>query len=204
MPGSSRVQGQTPIDHDMVISRDGVVYVVVGNSHPPGFIYAYPKYRPVNHRTPWCNRVTCYERIPLYYEVFHVYHRSTGLVDEYHDPKYSSRIIGLKTSRVDKILYARDRLREIISSPKSTLETILVDLVDEIRGAGIHVDNLGVTGSILLGVQNDEISDIDLVVYGQDNALKVIENCENILEPLRGKVLEEWIRNHSKVYSLPR
>ncbi len=204
MPRSPRIQSQTPIDHDMIVSKDGVIYVVVGNNHPPGFTYAYPKYKPTTRKTPWCNRITCYERIPLQYEVLHIYHRSMGLVDIYHDPKYSSRIIGLKNSRIKHILNAKARLKEIISSPKTILETILVELVDEIRSLGVNTSSLGITGSILANIHNDKLSDIDLVVYGKENALRIIEDCKNILKPLRGKLLEEWIRNHSKAYNLPK
>ncbi len=203
MPRSPRIQSQTPIDHDMIVSKDGVIYVVVGNNHPQDFIYAYPKYKPVNKLTPWCNIITCYERIPSYYEALHIYNKSINLVEEYNDPKYSTKIIGLKRNNITKILSAKKRLWEIISSPKTQLEILLLDLIDNIISIGIHTESLGITGSLLAKIHNDKLSDIDLVVYGIDNAIKMVESWNNILKPLKGKHLEEWIINHSKAYNLP-
>lgn len=204
MSRSPWLKGEAPLDHDMVVDHNGVIHVVVGSRHPPGTLYVYPKYEPTLEKTLWCNHITCYRRIPLYYEVLHIYSKSRGLVGEYYDPKYGTSIIGLKTTSIRRILYAREKLKKIIASPKSYLETLLVELVDDIRSIGISTTSLGVTGSILAGIHNDHVSDIDLIVYGEAEALRAVEALEAILEPLSGRYLHEWIENHSRAYNLPR
>jgi len=204
MPGSSWLQSETPLDHDLLVDRNGNIHVVVGNNHPPGMVYAYPKYVPTNKKTPWCNHITCYERIPLHYEVMHIYLRARGLVEESYDPKYGTNIIGLKRTDIVRTLNARRRLRDLIASPKTLLEILLVELVDELRSLGIRLSDVGVTGSILAGIHNDEISDIDLVIYGEDNTLRMLEVVSSVLKPLTGTYMSEWVKNHSKAYKLPR
>lgn len=204
MSRSSWFESETPLDHDMVVDDNGVIHVVVGNEHPLDTLHVYPKYEPTLEKTLWCNRITCYRRIPSYYEVLHIYSKSKKLVREYYDPKYGTSIIGLKTTSIRKVFHAWERLKKIITSPKSYLETVLVELVDDLRGIGIPTISLGVTGSILIGIHNDRVSDIDLVVYGEAEALRAVEALEAVLEPLSGKYLHEWVENHSRAYSLPR
>lgn len=204
MSRSPWLQGETPLDHDLLVNRNGNIYVVVGNNHPPNVVYAYPKYVPTNRKTLWCNRITCYERIPLHYEVMHIYLRARGLVEEFYDPKYNTNIIGLKKTDIARILYARERIRELLASPKTPLEILLVELVDELRSLGIRLSDIGVTGSILAGIHNDEISDIDLVVYGEDSTLGMLEAASLVLKPLTGTYMSEWVENHSRAYRLPR
>ena len=36
------------LDHDIVVDRYGRVYVVLGNYHPHGMVYAYLKYVPAS------------------------------------------------------------------------------------------------------------------------------------------------------------
>jgi hypothetical protein len=68
------------------------------------------------------------------------------------------------------------RLKEILRGPQDSLEEEVRSLALSLAaGAGIDPTTLGITGSVLIGLHSPDFSDIDLTVYGLDNAWKVRE-----------------------------
>ena len=60
-----------PNDRDMVETRDGLMFVVVGYLHPPGRVTAYLKYVP-SEEGRWRRGDTRYTRTLRYYHVTQV------------------------------------------------------------------------------------------------------------------------------------
>jgi predicted nucleotidyltransferase len=98
---------------------------------------------------------------------------------------------------VKKYYVPEQRLQEILEAPRDPLEEEVRAFVSEIIACtGITEKDFGVTGSILLGIHNPEFSDIDLLVYGLENALKVRtalkERRSARIRPVTGETLEGW------------
>ncbi len=207
MPGSTWLHSTYPRDHDLVEDRDHVIYVVVGNEHPIDSILGYPKYIPVEEKTPWKRRNRYLLRLPTCYEVNHIYEEAMVKPSQVYDPRYGTMVLGVKKNNVIKHYRPDERLREIISSPKDPLETDVVGIIYQLNRLGVPARSLGVTGSILLGIHNLEISDIDLVIYGCREAFNLVEALEKEppaqVKPLTSEAFYKWVECHSKAYRLP-
>ncbi len=91
-------------------------------------------------------------------------------------------MMGVPLDKVEKIIKPEDRLLGL----KKTLEnggkvknpeliSKLMDISDFFHFmADIPYENLGISGSILPGLQKDDVSDLDFVVYGLDNHRRAI------------------------------
>ena len=79
------------------------------------------------------------------------------------------------------------------------------------KEAGVPTESLGLTGSILARIHNSAFSDIDLVVYGLDNALRVRTLLCTLKDSLSGEIRrltgaskEKWICERLKSTPLRR
>lgn len=89
-------------------------------------------------------------------------------------------MMGVPHEKVKKIIKPEKRLEEIkkqyennekLKNPEIIAK--LIDVADFFHYiAGISYENLGISGSILPGLQKEDISDIDFVVYGLENHKK--------------------------------
>ncbi len=113
------------------------------------------------------------------------------------------QMMGVPIERVEKLLLPKDRLREIMESQKrDKLQEKVVILAETFHDqTGISFNKMGISGSILPGLYNIEVSDIDFVIYGLNNHRKVMEAFESIkrekgiLEGIEG---EYWKKLYNK------
>ena len=118
---------------------------------------------------------------------------------------YISRL-GIKlqsvpVSKIARYYDPRERLDGILANPESKVESVLADFVNALsETSGISSDSFGVSGSLLIGLQT-EGSDIDINVYGQDEALRVysalveIRETLNWVKPLEGDIIDSVLRS---------
>jgi hypothetical protein len=72
------------------------------------------------------------------------------------------------------------------------LQTV-IELVSFLLESGLKLSDLGVTYSTLMGYYSQDLSDINITVYGKDNFWKLMRFLENCTHPkLRWKSYEEW------------
>ncbi len=167
-----------PKDRDFLRTREGMFFCVTGYLHPPDRYTAYLKYSPAASGK-WHNAETAYQRELPYYHVRSVEDTIQHL--EAHYPWYVADcpVRNIRFSMVPREYVARyydpqERLREILAHPGDSLEEEVCGLATEIaETAGVPVGDLGITGSILIGLHNPTFSDIDLVVYGRQSARRV-------------------------------
>lgn len=181
-----------PKDRDFVETKEGFFFCLVGYLHPSGRYTAYLKYTPADTGR-WVRGQVFYRRELPYYHVRNVLDTVDFLAREHPEYVWTDPVQSLRFSFVPEhavVRYYRPeaRLAEIVRAPGDSLE----DAVRRLAGllttaAGVPPEAFGVTGSILLGLHNPAFSDIDLVVYGRENALKV----KAALERLRGGPLRE-------------
>jgi len=114
------------------------------------------------------------------------------------------QMMGVPTDRIEKILSPVDRLQEIMNQPEPDELLCKVIKVAETFNdlAGINQKHLGISGSILPGLYDPQLSDIDFVVYGLKNHRKAMELFESIKHqkdsPLKTIGDEYWARLYDK------
>lgn len=169
-----------PKDRDFIQTIEGLLFCVVGYLHPPDKYTAYLKYVPAA-QGKWHKDNVSYTRILARYNLSSV--RDTlQYLEEYYPhyvhycPVRDMKFSMVPTNYIEKYYVPEERLQEIIAAPQDPLEKAIAELAGKIaEGAQVGVEDLGVTGSVLLGIHNPAFSDIDLIVYGRQNALRVKE-----------------------------
>ncbi len=201
-------------DRDYVETVEGLFFTVVGNVHPPSRVIAYLKYVP-SPDGKW-GRERRFKRALPYYTVPMLLDTMGYLRQSY--PHYVAFFeeLGVEMSAVPLSMVSRhyrpeERLREMIEGPRDELESEAVELAEVIAGeAGISVNDLGVTGSILIKI-HQPFSDIDLVVYGRESALRAREALRKLYkEPRRGvqglprERFEDLLERRQRLFYLSR
>ncbi len=168
----NHVVGYDVLDHYYLKLRNNCYAVVVGNAHSAGYVVGYQKYCAGSRQVgPWHDSLNRYRRlVPVYDPV--VVHESTPWRTYIHSFGCLTPIIPR-----DKIIAIYDPIQRtygLIYHPRDRLEVIALELIDIIKMYAGNV-SIGITGSILVGIHAPDTSDIDLVVYGWRDSLKVIE-----------------------------
>lgn len=180
------------LDHFYLKLMNNCFAVTVGNLHYNGFTLGYVKYCPVGWESTWRDRFQHYGRLVETYSPVNV---RTHTPWSMFIPQYGSTIPIIPDSLVTDIYDPRVRLQEIISKPNDQLEKNVANFVETISlNLGVE-SSLGVTGSILVKIHNEEVSDMDFVVYGLRESIDLIDFIENnpsVFEALGEHRLKDW------------
>jgi len=189
-------------DRDYIITPEGFIFAVIGNLHPADRVIAYLKYIP-DERGKWGVGRSRYRRALEHYNVPSVMDSMRFLREKAPEYVFESTVDGISLPAVPKDRIVKHfcpevRLIELRSAQnRDELETRALRLIALIsEKAGVPIDSLGLTGSILAGIHDPAFSDIDLVVYGFDNALRVrnfLSEPSEAVGRLAGASLEKWI-----------
>jgi predicted nucleotidyltransferase len=192
-----------PKDRDFLRTREGMFFCVTGYLHPPDRYTAYLKYSPTAEGK-WHDDATAYRRELPHYHVRNVAKTIGYLEQSYPHYVHDCPVRGFRFSMVPHKCVARyyvpeERLQEILRGPRDLLEEQVSGLaLDLAAGGGIAPTALGITGSVLLGLHNPAFSDIDLTVYGLDNAWRVREALRDgrapRVHPLDQDFVAKWAR----------
>ncbi len=194
-------------DRDYIRTGEGLVFCVVGDVHPPGWVTAYLKYIIRREERPW--------RILAYYSLPHVEETLSYLKANHPKYLFVDRFSGLKFSAVPrsevKVHYRPEQaLRRLKVKPRDQLEDKALRLAELLSEASnVDLERFGVSGSILLGIHNLKYSDVDLVVYGLEESMKVKEallrlygDPETPIEKFSGEKLKAWCEEKSMLHPL--
>ncbi len=202
-------------DRDFIADNDGLIFCVVGNMHPPGKVICYLKYVPEyrrGYRSKWSRNGQYYGRILPYYSAVGV--SKTYEYLEKHKPDYLvwDESLNIKFPMVPiesiSIHYKpEERLNQILRECQDSLEHQVRELYTILADKS-GIDSFGVTGSILLGIHNPKISDIDLTVYGIENSWKVRHTMVEILEKQSygiekpKSLVEKWAKHIVQIHKI--
>ncbi|MFN3621766.1 MAG: hypothetical protein ACK4TI_02650, partial [Nitrososphaerales archaeon] len=164
----------------------------------------------------WRSGSLRYSRAMKYYSASEVVKNIKWLEEYYPQYVFNSKVMGFKISAIPKKHILKhytpnSRLREIIEKGSNDpLEEKALNLVNLLSGrSGVPKDAFGLTGSILLKIHNPSFSDIDLVVYGRENSLKVkdallalYKEPQSGLTRLQGSDLERWCTEKAQAYPI--
>ena len=198
----------------MVETRDGLMFVVVGYLHPPGRVTAYLKYVPTAEGK-WGRGDARYTRTLRYYHVTQVESTYGYLRENYPDYLYDCPVRNITVSCVPLRDVKRyydpvERIDSLIrEGPSDPLEEKLLGLAEYLgEHAGVE-GRIGVTGSILTRSHNPEFSDIDITVYGREEAQRVRgavlgARKEGVIRGRSEEELERWVAQCAEKFPLSR
>ena len=165
---------------DFIESIEGLIFDVKGLVHPPNKVVAFVRYI----QDPEGDR----ERDGVRYrKVYSLVERGTFLRKHFpyyliYDPVFGEELIEVPIKRVVRHYSPSYKLAELRSRSGlglRTLEEKVLDLVNFLVDS-THVprDKFGVSGSVMVGMMSAS-SDVDLIVYGLENAKKVDQALTN-------------------------
>ncbi len=177
-------------DRDYIVGLNGLIFRVLGYSHPPDGYVCDLEYVPSslycsnNPRSPRGYGTTSHyklygdEPFKLVNELFPEYR-------VYYKP-LSMFLPGVPVSLISEVKLPRDGLMKLIDSPKDGLSTAVESILGIILDSStLSLEDFGVFGSLLLGFYNPNLSDIDFVIYGSEN----LEELRGCLSTLYGESL---------------
>ncbi len=205
-----------PKDRDFIKTSEDLIFCVVGYVHPPDRLLAYLKYVPGDGGM-WAAGNLHFKRMIPYYSSRSVSETFPYLKEEY--PKY------LSYSPVNKITFPavpysdmkeyfkpEEKLAGLAQRRREldALELKAVNLAEYLsQKTAIPLDKFGITGSILLGIHNISISDIDLTIYGYKNSIAVkralIEDygmTRSSLKQLTKEEAEDWCAKKTRQFPI--
>ena len=107
------------------------------------------------------------------------------------------KMMGVPLDKVSEILRPENRLQEIIANPDNELLEKVVKVSDFFhQEASIDYKYMGVSGSILPGLYDPQVSDIDFVIFGLENHRNAVETFSQLKNepesPLKEISSEFW------------
>jgi predicted nucleotidyltransferase len=208
---------------DYLETRRGDFFVVIGEQHPRNKTLAYLKYVPngpvVNPSKEWHRAGIRFKRVLPYYHYSYLKNNLEIFSDFLFDCPVNDITITAIPKNVIKAHYKPElRIKELFQQDNEKmkknnldeLEKKVVNLVSTLAElAGIQISTFGVTGSILPGIHNPAFSDIDLTIYGENNAHAVKkvfhENQNNPLPdfcPLSDDLLEKNSHKQANLFKI--
>ncbi len=207
---SAQSAQRKPKDRDFIETEEGLLFCVVGYLHPPDKYTAYLKYSPATEGR-WQRQGQAYRRELAFYHAHQVAETLDYLQRRYPHYVHTCPVRDMRFSMVPheyvRTYYCPERrLAELLAHPADPLEETVVRVVQAIQGAtGLSPASLGVTGSILLGLHDPSFSDIDLTVYGRENARRLRPALAEGLPgtaPPDETYIEDWCRGVVKYFGL--
>lgn len=202
-----------PKDKDFVETKEGLFFTIVGYLHPPDAYTAYLKYRP-DPKGKWERGGVRYQRMMQVYSAAEVQTSSNWLLENHPEYIKLDPVRGIKLPLVpweNTVAYylPEVRMAEILRDPQDPLESkakALVTLLSE--ASGVEKNRFGISGSMLLEIHNPMFSDIDLLVYGQENAQRVRDVMdglfgENKVKPYSGEEVQAWQLRQVRTLGVP-
>ncbi|NHJ84839.1 MAG: hypothetical protein FK734_05220 [Asgard group archaeon] len=173
----------TPIEGFFLTSKDNLIFDVKGTSQPKDSIIAFVRYvptalYPLADKTSYKDYVKIYELKERYnfLEDYFPYYL-------YPDPKGRGLLQAVSNELIQEIHNPINKLQDLYQRSYTSLDSMqqnLVELCNQLEEySSISIDNLGVSGSLLVDLHRKN-SDIDLVVYGKEQGLKLYQTMQEI------------------------
>ncbi len=176
-----------PVEGFFVETPERLVFDVKGILQPPDRTVAYLRYYPCVDGTRARNRVK-------YAKVYDLNERASWLAKNYPQYLWYCDQWQMEVQAIPNALMTphdpRKKLQEIQQTPDEALSIAAQnaqDLAQLLQSKVLDPLEIGVTGSILVGLDNAE-SDYDLVVYGRDNCKSLYSSMDGLLESDKGLI----------------
>ena len=183
---------------DFIYTKDNLFFATTSYLHPEDRILSFLRYVP----DPNGNRSKNGQRYSKV-DSKQAYDFLGGKYPEYlFGPDEDLKMMGVPLDKVEKILKPEERLNEILNGhDNDILLKKVVKLADIFHDqAGIPYSKMGVSGSILPGLYDPAVSDIDFVFYGLKNHRKAMDTFGEIKDKSDLKSIgdEYWAHLYEK------
>lgn len=195
------LEDRKPKDEDFIETQEGLLFRVLGYLHPPDRYTAYLHYDRCEPATS--GPKAGYRKVPRRFNAEGIAETIRYLEQAYPHYVYDCPVQGVRLSMVPhryvrRYLAPERRLPTIVQSPGDALEELVRALaLSLVEAAGIPLGALGVTGSVLAGNHDPTTSDVDLVSYGRQEALKLkavlAGRRPDRIEPVEQERLAHWV-----------
>ncbi len=195
-------------ESSLIITKDGLHCQVYSNEHPEGYIIVKPKYIPtdkissdalpyrfimgkkVNRLDLWVDKDALKRYINDFARVYPHY----IIKSDVH--KKDLFFFAVPKEYIEKVYIPRNGLSELMSIPYKDLDEHLktvVELVTFLLKSNLKLEDIGITYSTLMGHYSENMSDINVVIYGKEKFWELMGFLEkNTHKELRWKTYEEW------------
>jgi len=181
------------LEGDFLETKEGLIFDVKGDCHPPDRIISFVRYVP----DPEGDRK---KKGRAFRKIYDLKERYQFLKKHfphyiYFDPVFQQTLQGVPHKNLKIVYYPREKLRELIAHERDAVEESTVQLAQRLN---IPTEALGVSGSVLVELHTP-VSDMDLVVYGKEVSIRAYEH----LAALREKGIIKAF-NHEKASEIAR
>lgn len=168
---------------DFIETPEGLAFAVVENGLELGRVLCFLRYVLTNGNWSKVNTEQANQLLQTHYPDF-----------LYYSIERDTSLHAVSDNRIKSHHQPRVRLQELMGQePVDAVHADLQVLLDLYQTKGIGLDNIGVTGSLLLGAHNTQ-SDIDLVVYNRQTFNQLRSITEQLIAADRLQVLStnDW------------
>lgn len=202
-------------DKDFIRTIEDLFFCVVGYMHPKDRVISYLRYFP-NPAGRWGHGSVRYARAMPSYTINYLLKNIEELRKDFSDYVFYSDIFNTQMSavpykKIKERYLPENRLDEISKlTNRDKLQEKVIELATLISDkSNVPLSHIGVTGSILINIHRPEFSDIDLVVYGKNESLRVKDALlslynekKNYVQKLHGNALYVWCEEKTRDYPL--
>ena len=177
-------------DCDALVTKHGFIFYVVGYEHHPGRAICNLKYIPEDYaryfNLEWLDQTWRFKGRRLVRPKVLFSHETYRVVVEalrshfpeyvYYSKRLGKYLVSVPEHLIEEVYRPDESLARLLrKAGRDELENKAVELVLALsERSGVSLENFGVSGSISLGMHG-RFSDIDVIVYGARNYLKVLE-----------------------------
>ncbi|NWF87572.1 hypothetical protein HXY32_07190 [Candidatus Bathyarchaeota archaeon] len=195
-------------DRDAIITKEGLIFRVFGNSHPSDAYICDVEYASSN---------IFKSANPKAYRngeqgVFYKFYEDEGakFVGAYYPhhlvfhEMLQSDVVGVKQSNVDESRKPNEKLQEIMGKKPhdELMKALHVVLNFTAEHSGLSTRNFGVFGSLLHDFYHPQFSDLDFTIYGKEELAKLRETLQETFKDKRA-VLKNEFENQKLVEGKP-
>ena len=170
---------------DFLETAEGLIFDVKGVSHPAGRIIAFLRYYPKIDGKRFKDGIH-------YEKIYSLSERYVFLEEKYpqylfYDKFSGETLQGIPTEKIKKIYRPEEFIKRFIR--KNQIEEregdsfVLKKSLNMLKlihaQSGVGYDKMGISGSVLVNLETEE-SDIDLIIYGSENARKIYDSLSKM------------------------
>ncbi|MEM3622684.1 MAG: nucleotidyltransferase domain-containing protein [Candidatus Bathyarchaeia archaeon] len=190
-------------DRDAIITKEGLIFRVFGYTHPPEGYICDVEYAPAEifkSENPKAYRTDGKQVFYKFYEDegWKFVERNFPEHMVFHKP-LNGKVVGVKHHNIAEMRKPEKELERLVAmKPKDELLKALQKVLEIVTAnSSLPTRNFGVFGSLLHGFYHPKFSDIDLIVYGRQNAVKIREVLQELYGNRRSSLTNEFENDKS-------
>ena len=166
---------------DLIKHKSGVIFDVKGLIHPEGKVIAFPRYIP-DPEGPRHGKDASYGKVYSLGDRFNFLKQHLPHLIVF-DEVFGETMCEVPTDEIIQLYQPQEKLASLkAGTPKNIFEEKALELATDLqKESGIPWSAIGVSGSILAGLTTTT-SDIDPLVYGEENCRKAYAALQRMLK----------------------